>query len=423
MVECVEGKKLLILGGSANEISLVKRAKELGVYVIVVDYFKDRIKSPAKNYADEVWDDDWSDVDFIVNKCKENKVDGITAGYSEIKINYLIKICEKLNIPCYATAEQLEITRDKKKFKEECRKCGVSTVKEYNTIDEVDRYPVIVKPTDRGGSIGISIANNYNELVNAYSYAMDLSLEKRVIIEQYITDTKVDVYYAVMDGEIIQLTTNDAIMSGKNGIKRVVQDAWMYPHKKAKNSFIKEEKALKEMIKDMGIKNGCIFFSGFYDDDDNYTFFECGFRLEGGHQYNYTYQKGPFNFLDLFIYHALLGNSKNIQFTNKCMPDLKQVTVNLYAKKGVIKEIHGFDLLSKMPNCIFHLVSAHIGQECSEDRAILTKIGMFSIAARDSKIIEQDIENALKLISVVDLEGNDMIYSRIQTDFISSWWN
>lgn len=47
-------------------------------------------------------------------------------------------------------------------------------------------YPVIVKPVDRAGSIGISVAHNKAELEKAYDYAMDKSLCKEVIIEEYI---------------------------------------------------------------------------------------------------------------------------------------------------------------------------------------------------------------------------------------------
>lgn len=423
MESIVKGKKLLILGGSTDELTIVERAQKLGVYVIVTDYFTDYSLSPAKIVADEAWDDDWTKVDLIVKKCKQHNIDGVTAGYSEIKIEYLIKICEKLKFPCYATSEQLEITRDKIKFKDECRKCNVPTVKEYASILDVDEFPVIVKPTDRAGSIGVSIANNYAELEVAYKLAMKLSLQKRVIIEKYMTGTKVDIYYGVIDNKIYKLSTCDTVMSVKNQAKKVIQDAWIYPHRNDQK-LLKEELALQNMIKDMGISNGCIFFSGFYDEENsNYTFFECGFRLEGGCQYNYTEKKGPFNFLDLFIYHALIGSAKNISFTEKNKPNLKQVTVNYYAREGTIREIKGFDTVAKMPDCILSLVDAKVGEECYDNQAILTKVGMFSIAGEDSKQLEESVRKAMNQIVVLDENGNDMIYSKFDYKNISDWWN
>lgn len=63
------GKKLLILGATAGEISLVKRAQKYGIYVIVTDNHTDYTLAPAKNVADEAWDISWSDIDTL-EKCK-----------------------------------------------------------------------------------------------------------------------------------------------------------------------------------------------------------------------------------------------------------------------------------------------------------------------------------------------------------------
>ena len=46
-------KKLLVLGATAGEISLVKRAKAFGIYVIVTDNHTDYTLSPAKYEAEK----------------------------------------------------------------------------------------------------------------------------------------------------------------------------------------------------------------------------------------------------------------------------------------------------------------------------------------------------------------------------------
>ena len=423
MINSVKGKKLLVLGGSVDEIDLVLRAQKLGVYVIVSDYYTDMNISPAKRVADEVWNISWSDVDAITEKCIEAGVDGVTAGYSEIKIDMLIRICEKLGLPCYATAEQLEITRDKVKFKNTCRKNGVPVVKEYASPEDVDEYPVIVKPVDRGGSIGISVANNKAELINAYNYAMEMSLKKEVIIEKYMDAQKMDVYYAIEDGVSTLITTNDALMASDNGTERVVQSSWLYPHKHVDNLIEKADESLKRMIADMGIKYGCIFFSGFVDENLDYAFFECGFRLEGGHQYEYARRRGFMNFNDIFILHALTGSTEGMERGNEFNPKLKMATVNFYAKDGVISEINGAEKIKEMKDCTFVQVNAAVGQECTTDKAILRKLGMCSFANECSEVISENVKKAYALFSVTDENGEDMIYDRIDTDLISKWWD
>lgn len=415
------GKKLLILGATRDELSLVQRAQELGAYVIVTDIF-DRYTSPSKCIADEAWDDSWQDVDLIAEKCRMNKVDGVTAGYSEIKIDFLIRICEKLGLPCYANQAQLKITRDKIRFKEECRACGVPTVKEYATIDDVDEYPVIVKPVDRAGSIGVGIAKNRKELEKAYEYAMSMSLSQSVIIEKYMTGTKVDIYYAVESGVARDITTCDTVMSDKNGFDRVVQNAWLYPHRNEPELLRRHDAALKRMISDMGIQYGCIFFSGFEDEKGDYVFFECGFRLEGGMQYEYTKRRGLMNFLDIFIVHALTGKTDQVERGNCLNPNLKLCTVNMYASKGTIQTIQGFDELKSIPECTLSHLCSKIGDHCGDDKAILRKIGMFSFAHEAPAVLRNLVAEALKGIDVCDENGNDIIYDRFDSDLIADWW-
>lgn len=419
------GKKLLILGATPNEIPLVKRAQELGAYVITTDYNLDYDKSPAKKISDECWDISWSDLEELERKCKENKVDGITAGFSEIRVDNLIRLCKQLNLPCYINDEQLAITRDKILFKNECRKYGVPVIREYQNIDDVKEYPVIVKPTDRAGSIGVGIAYNREELERAYSVAMEKSLVKSVIIEDYITDAiEMDAHYAICDGEITLLTTDDIIPAmGNKDDGKVVQSAWMYPSRYDRAFKCCEDTKLKAMIKGMGVNNGTIFFSGFVNEKEEFSFFECGFRLWGEQEFNYDYLLGNVNYLDIYIYHALTGRTEKIEKNMGGSPKLRGVALNLYVKGGTISKIEGVQELEKEKDCCLCIVDSYIGQECSFDNAILTKAALVGFANTDSKILKEDIENAYKSISICDVANKDMLYDYVDAKRVETWWD
>lgn len=423
MYENIKNKKLLILGATPGEISLVKRAQEFGVKVYVTDYHTDYSLSPAKKYADVAWDISWSDLDTLESMCRKEGIDGITAGYSEIRVENVIKLFGRLGLPCYTTMNQLEITRDKIKFKEECRLNGVPIVKEYKTIEDVDTYPVIVKPVDRAGSIGISVAHDKEELKKAYDYAMDMSLCKKVIIEEYIYKAvKFDVYYEIVDGEIELISTDDVINATENGTKKVVQSGWMLPsiHQ---NAFKKKiDPCMRRMIEHMGIKNGYIFFSGFADKNSNFVFFECGFRLCGGHLYNYFPFMGFHNNLDIFILHALTGSAKEAVKGECVNPNLKCVTINLYAKSGIVKKISGWEKIQQMKDCRFALQYAHIGQKCADDKAILSKLGMVYFCSDSIEQLKKDVAEMYTYFVAEDEEGKDMVYDRVNPDYISEWW-
>lgn len=416
-------KKLLVLGASANEITLVKRAQSYGIYVIVTDYNTEHKISPAKDVADEYWDISWNDIDILEKKCREECIDGIIAGYSELRITALIKLCKILNLPCYINERQLELTSNKIKFKNLCRLSEVPTVKEYTNalINELE-FPVILKPADRGGSIGVVVAYNKDEFKKAYKYAMSKSITKNVIIEKYIDNaTKIDVYYSVINGQIQLLTSSDTIMAPENKNFRVVQNAWVYPSKYHSAYINKVDQQMRTLIKNLEIKNGYIFISGFVDDKLNFVFFETGFRLCGGHIYAYLDMLSETDNLDLFIFHALGEKIPNILIENK--NSKKCVSVNFYAKAGKITQILGREKVENLKSCIFSNINAYIGEECDDSAAILNKIGMFSFSANKIDEICEDIKLMNSYFTVVGENQEDMIYSRFDPCILKNWWN
>lgn len=424
MQKPLKNKKLLLLGATPNEIPVVKRAQELGAYVITTDYNLDHKLSPAKDVSDEYWDISWSSISELKQKCSENGISGILAGFSEIRVENQIKLCKELGLPSYVNEEQLEITRDKILFKDTCRRYGVPVITDFASIDAVVNYPVIVKPTDRAGSIGVGIANNKRELERAYNVAMDKSFSKKVIIEEYVTDAmEMDVHYAIIDGEIILLSTDDIIAASDN-IKdgKVVQSVWMYPSKYQNEFLTKADSQLRKMIKGMEIQNGTIFFSGFVNENAEFKFFECGFRLWGEQEFEYDYLTSGINYLDIYLHHALNGNASGVELNKTPNVDLKGLAINLYVTGGVITKLQGVVELKDVKECYLCLVDSYVGQKCLFDNAILTKAGLVGFASVDVETLKRDVDVAYNSIVIEDEYGNNMLYDKIDTTIILNWW-
>ena len=81
-MKSLQGKKLLVLGGSAYMIDPVLKAKSMGIYTIVTDLHGIE-KAPAKRVADEYWDISLMAYDQLVPKIKEEKIDGILTGFTD----------------------------------------------------------------------------------------------------------------------------------------------------------------------------------------------------------------------------------------------------------------------------------------------------------------------------------------------------
>lgn len=428
-MESIKGKRLLILAASVHIAEVVRRAKELGVYTIVTDY-NDCYDSPAKRIADEYWNISWADIDRLEAACIECKVDGVLAGYSEFTVENAISLCNRLSIPFYCTEEQLNITRNKDDFKRTCIQNGVPVIREYLSAESVDKFPVIVKPVDRGGSIGISVANNEQELEKAVNYAREMSVCKKVIIEEFISDgVKIDVYYGVIDGKITLLSTSDTISADGNskgsGFDKVIQDGWVCPSRYHSEIVNQIDAPLKQLIQSLGIRYGFLFFSGFARETDSgigFAMFETGFRLSGGHLDNYFRELGFFDIKDIFIYHTLLGDEFKADIGRNKKPDTKAVIVNYYASDGILSEIEGIDLISNLPDCKLIMVFGRRGHKCTTENAILYKIAMCHFYNTSPESLAADTRYANAAFSALDSGGNDMVFERMGEEKIRDWW-
>ena len=405
-------KKLLILGAYYTEIEIIERAKALGCYTIVTDNHENPMQSPAKQVADEAWNISWTDIDELCKKCVESQVNGVIAGFSEFRVESMIRICEKLNLPCSLTIQQLDITRDKNKFKRTCESYGIPCVPEH-LYNENFSFPVIVKPVDRAGSVGISVAYNREDFETAYQYAMSMSNNKSVIIEDFISDgTKVDVYYYVKNGNVCLLGTSDTIMCHNSG---VMQKAWPFPSR-WKQQYIEEiDGKVKNMIRGIGIENSYLTISAFYTKGHFYIF-ETGFRLSGEMSFNYYKAITGVDYVEEMIRYAL-GEESNVQFTEQSGDTNYSIILNFFAQDGIIEKISNKDAVSTIPEVIDFLVYGQEGEEIhNKNGGLLKKIAMCTIYAADWEKIKDVVDQVNQLFSVMSSCGKEMIYEKVERD-------
>ena len=74
------GKKLLLLGGSEQQVIAIKKAKELGFYTVLCDYLGD---NPGQNVADKFYQESTTDKEAILRVAMDEEIDGIIAYASD----------------------------------------------------------------------------------------------------------------------------------------------------------------------------------------------------------------------------------------------------------------------------------------------------------------------------------------------------
>lgn len=330
MYEDLKGKKLLVIGSDEGTSSIVRTAKELGIYTIAVDGNKLSVKTPAKQIADKYWDINYQNTEEIAELCKKEKVDGVFAGYSEFRVLAACRIANLIGTPFYATEEQIELTWNKRKFKDLCAKCGVNVPHDYledpksELGDDVDiHYPVIVKPVDYAGRNGITVCDTRDELDAAVIYARSKSVTKSILIEDFIVGQEFAALYTIVDGEISFSSLKDKYINETADGKGNLTELSITPSSHLKRYIETTDANVKRFIEKAGIKNGVCQFQGIMTESEEFWIFEMSYRLPGGNDYVYTEKCHNINYMKMMISYSLTGHmgddlSKDTPFFDRC---------------------------------------------------------------------------------------------------------
>lgn len=413
----LKGKKLLLLDGSSLGACAVIRAREMGIYTIVANYYSPE-KSPAKIIADEHWEVDFSDIENMVSLIRANQVDGIFVGWTDSHLPYYAQICAKAGLPCCGTVEQFDIlSNDKRKFKEECIKYGVLTPEVYHVdhdfrredLDKI-KYPVMVKPSDGSGGRGIKRCDNEEELKQHYEALYKDSESKKIVVERYMeSENEIFIHYTIQDG---YCSLSASFLKYKAETEKGVAASClfhMFSPKYIDEYKANQEQAVINMIHGLGIKNGNLMFQGFEDHGKLY-FHESGLRLGGEQFYVFAERLNGISSLELMIEFALTGKMTRYNVREQDNYHFSKYCCNYYVplNPGRIQSIDGIDEITKMPQLLqcrqFKKVGDIISETSSLDRVILRLHVMDDTKEKFASTLCK-ISNTLK---IVDEKGNDM---------------
>lgn len=185
-------KKILLLGGSAQQIVAINTAKRLGYSTVLCDFLPD---NPGQYEADKFYLVSTTDKDAVLKVAMEENVNGVLAYASDPAAPTAAYVAEKMGLPG-SPYESVEILCNKDKFRQFLKENNFCTpeAKGYSDIlsaindlkKEVFKFPVIVKPVDSSGSKGVSKIDNIENAQHKLEYAMSFSRCKRIIVEEFV---------------------------------------------------------------------------------------------------------------------------------------------------------------------------------------------------------------------------------------------
>lgn len=285
----MDKKKILLLGGSAQQLVAIRAAKDLGLYTVLCDYLPD---NPGQYEADVFYQVSTTDVDAVYEVAKKEKVNGILAYASDPAALPAAIVCEKLGLRTNP-AKSVEILGLKHPWREFLKNNGFACPKaaafhpligkeEMKVLVKDFTFPIVIKPTDSSGSKGVTVLNHLADVDKAIAWADSYSRNKVLIVEEYITRGFPD----VIGGDIF-VWEGKIVLYGEMACLRDLDNSPLIPIGEKKPSGLNEKQVacvhreLQRVIDALGIRFGQMNIEILLDKEDQVHFLELGPRAGG----------------------------------------------------------------------------------------------------------------------------------------------
>lgn len=214
-------KKIMILGAGIYQVPLILKAKEMGLYTLVVS-----CPGPYPGFAlaDQCLFLDTRDAESILLSARNENIQGICTTGTDVAVRTLGYVAEKLSLPGLSFSAAQTVT-DKFLMRSALKKSSVTGIpfrQVFSSKDALDFFhevktPVMLKAVDSSGSRGISRADSPEDVLSAYEAARETNRLPYVLAEQFIPGHEIGVDGFVNGGEIRLLLPHEkfVVTSGK----------------------------------------------------------------------------------------------------------------------------------------------------------------------------------------------------------------
>ena len=211
-------KRLLIIGASHLQLPAIQKAKEMGLYVGVVDFNPDAVGISA---ADEYFNISTIDEEGVYQAAKKFRADGIMTLATDMPMRSVAYAANKLGLVGISYDTAIKAT-DKGEMIKAFEASNVehpwyyilSSLDELETVENRITFPCISKPVDNAGSRGVMLVHSRGELNEAVKYSSLNGRNGGVIIEEYLEGSEVSVEIIVVDGTVHILQITDKLTTG-----------------------------------------------------------------------------------------------------------------------------------------------------------------------------------------------------------------
>lgn len=402
-------KKILVLGGGADQIDLILDLKERGYYTVLVDYYPNPV---AKTYADKHVQVSTLDLEAVLQVAKEENVENVITACTDQALVTVAYVANILGFHTQFSYEKALDVTNKLRMKEIMIANNIPTAKFVNieTLDEgvADlKYPLMIKPADSGSSKGVRKANNPHELKTLFDYAQEQSRTSRVIVEEFKPGIEVGIDCYILNGKA------QLLMMGQVNKKKVNENTLLIfqtfiPAQISDKAKENIQTIANNIARVFELENTPLLIQTLVDGEE-VNVIEFAARIGGASKHRTIQIKTGFNILHANV-DAVLGEIPEV----KTIPnDYFYSRNHIYPYPCTFDHFEGVeDLLTE--GLIEELIPYKtLGMKSANTWSSSDRVGSFLVKARTMDELKEKIAEVIKRLRVIDSEGNEVLNREI----------
>lgn len=279
-------KKLAIIGASYLQEPLVRKAKEMGIYTICFAWADGAV---CADICDKFYEVSIIEKEQILEICKDEKIDGICTIASDVAAPTVAYVANNMGLA--GNDYNAAVRANNKYLMREafmqagvpCPKYIMMTEKDLPDSEKLDalrevQLPLIVKPSDRSGSLGVTKVETPDSFFPAVSKAIAASFKKQAMIEEFIEGREISVEFISYKGKHYPLQITDKVTTEA---PHFVELAHHQPSTLPAEMFDKIYAITKSALDALGITDGASHSEYKITKEGRIAIMEIGGRMAG----------------------------------------------------------------------------------------------------------------------------------------------
>ena len=411
----LNGKRLLLLGGSNSTEDILRFARENGVTLIATAPARFG-RTALKQIADESYEADAVDEAALVRLIREAHIDGVFPGNNEDVMPHAIAAAEAAGLPIYCTGPMWDACANKAKFKQMCRDADIPVAGTYDpavTAPEDIPYPVAVKPADSSGSKGFSICRRPEDLRPAVERALPFSRTGTVLIEDFIPCDASIIHYTLVGGQahFSGISDKRSMLLGRDSGS--VMALQQFPSVNTAEYLASLDGKVRAMFQQNGMHDGPVWIEAF-NDNGRFIFNEMGYRFGGSMTYYPVRYFTGVDQLECMLRYAL-GETPDIaahtSLIRRDRPAGRHYAIlPLHVRPGIIRTVRGEEDVTAMED-VYAYVPIHRPGDTIRATGTVSQVFCYLHLLYDSEAgLAAAVDRIGRTLQVESIDGEELLF-------------